>query len=91
MLSIFIEMPGSYLAAAGNLPRGTIGSLLFFSVLLLVVGLISILYPRLFWYLRIGRKVEGIEPSSLYLGVLRIGGMMVFALGAVILYYTFFS
>ena len=89
MRSNLIEIPGSILAAAGKSTQDITGSLLFFSVLLLVVGLISILYPRLFWYLRIGRKVEGIEPSSLYLWVLRIGGVMVFSLGAAILYYIF--
>jgi len=75
------------LAAAGNQIENITGSLIFFSLFFMAIGLISIVYPRLFWYLRIGRKVKGVEPSSVYLWVLRFGGLMLFALNAVILYY----
>ena|GEM_PF-4095893 len=75
------------LAAAGNQIENITGSLIFFSLFFMAIGLISIVYPRLFWYLRIGRKVKGVEPSSVYLWVLRFGGLMLFALSAIILYY----
>ena len=75
------------LAAAGNQIENITGSLIFFSLFFMAIGLISIVYPRLFWYLRIGRKVKGVEPSSVYLWVLRFGGLMLFALNAGILYY----
>lgn len=87
MIEIFAGNSKAGLAAAGKQIENITGSLLFFSLLFMAIGLISIVYPRLFWYLRIGRKVKGVEPSSVYLWVLRIGGFMLFALGAIILYY----
>lgn len=87
MIAFFTGNLQAGVAAAGKQVEDITGSLLFFSLFFMVIGLISIVYPRLFWYLRIGRKVRGVEPSSVYLWVLRIGGIMLFALGAFILYY----
>lgn len=90
MLSNLIVSSAAGLAAAGKAVQDMTGSLLFFSVMLVAIGLLSIFYPRFFWYLRIGRKVKGVEPGNLYLWVLRIGGMIVFGLGAMIYYYFIF-
>ncbi len=87
MITNFAGISAAGLAAAGKQIENITGSLLFFSLFFMVIGLISIVYPRLFWYLRIGRKVKGVEPSSIYLWVLRTGGFMLFALCAIILYY----
>ncbi len=61
-------------------------SLFFFGFLLLAVGIVSMIFPRLFWHLRIGRKVPHVEPSSLYLMMLRFGGLLTVALGLVFFY-----
>ncbi len=73
---------------AGKSAEDVLGGLLFFSILLIAIGLTSIIYPRLFWHLRIGRRVKGLEPSSLYLWVLRFGGILVLALGILMITYT---
>lgn len=59
--------------------------LLFFGVLLLVIGLVSIIYPRLFWWLRVGHKIPHVAPVKGYLTLLRIGGLLVCALALYIL------
>ncbi len=75
--------------ATGNSVEEVLGGLIFFSILLIAVGLTSVFYPRLFWYLRIGRKVKDVEPSPIYLWVLRFGGLLVITLGIFMIYYTF--
>lgn len=79
----------SIILATGKSVEDILGGLIFFSILLIAVGLTSIFYPKLFWYLRIGRKVKDVEPSPIYLWVLRLGGMLVIALGIFMIYYTF--
>ncbi len=61
-------------------PRG----LFFFGALVLGAGLVSLVYPRLFWNIGIGRKAK-IPPPRLYLGMLRLGGVLACALAAVML------
>ncbi len=75
--------------ATGNSVEEVLGGLIFFSILLIAVGLTSVFYPRLFWYLRIGRKVKDVKPSPIYLWVLRFGGLLVITLGIFMIYYTF--
>lgn len=58
--------------------------LFFFGVLVLGTGLISLIYPRLFWNIGIGRKAK-IAPPPLYLGMLRFGGVLACALAVVML------
>jgi hypothetical protein len=73
--------------AAANSSKPDLGGLNFFAVFLILVGLVSVINPNLFWYLRIGRKVPHISPSKLYLGLLRFGGVLVIALGIYLLIY----
>ncbi len=63
-------------------------SIMFFGIIFIIIGMISILYPQFFWYLRVGRKLEGATPGKLYLWVLRFGGIMVVIVGLVIVYST---
>ncbi len=63
-------------------------SILFFGILFTVIGAISIIYPRIFWYLRVGRKLKGASPGKLYLWVLRFGGVLVVAIGLLLVYST---
>ncbi len=74
--------------AAGESMPVLPGSILFFGIFIIVIGLISIIYPRLFWYLRVGRKLKGASPGKLYLWVLRFGGILVVAIGIFMIYST---
>lgn len=76
------------LTATSKQPLVNPGSLIFFAILLIAVGVVSTIRPQVFWYLRIGRKVPGVQPSGLYLWVLRIGGLLVIVLGVIILSIT---
>lgn len=58
-------------------------SMYFFGILLIALGVYSVARPQTFWYLRVGRKVPGVQPSSLYLFLLRFGGIMAILLGLV--------
>lgn len=64
-------------------------SLLFFGLLILGAGVVSIVRPEIFWHLRVGRKIPGVPPSKLYLMVLRFGGLLTAALGVLFLYIYF--
>jgi len=75
------------LIVAGGAPEVNTGSLIFFALLIIVIGLTSIIYPQLFWHLRVGRKVPNVKPIGLYLYVLRLGGVLVIALGLFMIYY----
>ena len=74
------------MAAAGHGAPLNQGSLTVFGMFILIIGVLSLVYPRLFWHLRIGRKVPGVEPSSLYLIMLRLGGLLVIVLGLVMIF-----
>lgn len=80
-----IQFATFMLAAAQGAPLNQ-GSLTVFGIFILIVGTISLVYPRLFWHLRIGRKVPGVEPSGLYLFMLRFGGLLVIALGLILIF-----
>jgi hypothetical protein len=60
-------------------------SLYFFGFLLIALGVFSVVRPQTFWHLRVGRKIPGVKPSSLYLFLLRFGGIMTTILGIVII------
>ena len=77
-----------YILSATGTPPVNPWSLLFFGLLVIAIGITSIVYPQLFWYLRIGRKLKEGSPSRLYLVVLRFGGVLNVAVGAVIIYYA---
>lgn len=62
-------------------------SLIFFGIFIIAIGLASIIYPQLFWYLRIGRKVPRVAPMRSYLILLRIGGLLAMTLGIYMLNY----
>ena len=91
--AIFRRAVWGLAATAGTAEAGPDlkGTLFFFGLFMLAIGLLSIIYPRLFWYLRIGHKikVEGVSPGRLYLAVLRIGGILVCALAVWMLLNSF--
>jgi len=64
-------------------------SLLFFGLLILAAGVVSLIRPEIFWHLRVGRKIPGVPPVKLYLTVLRFGGLLTVALGVLFLYIYF--
>jgi hypothetical protein len=55
--------------------------MIFFGIFIIAIGLSSLIYPQIFWYLRVGRKIPGVPPTKLYLLVLRFGGFLVIILG----------
>ncbi len=61
-------------------------SLVFFGIFLIIIGIVSIIHPQLFWHLRMGRKIPGVDPSSLYLIILRFGGLLTVILGLLFFY-----
>ncbi|MEW5785040.1 MAG: DUF6199 family natural product biosynthesis protein [Bacillota bacterium] len=77
-------------SAATPVPPGAQNSILFFGLFMLAIGLLTIIYPRLFWYLRVGRKiaVAGAAPSRLYLLVLRFGGILLCVLAGWMIWYS---
>ncbi len=72
--------------AVGEQAPGMSASIMFFGIFITALGIISIIYPRIFWYLRVGRKLEGAAPGKLYLWVLRFGGILAVALGLFMIY-----
>lgn len=76
---------GSLLLTANQVPEYSLGSLMFFAVMIMAIGLVSIIYPQLFWHLRVGRKIPSVPPNKLYLMVLRFGGILVIVLGLVMI------
>ncbi len=77
-----------FFAAAPGEPSVNPWSLAFFGILVLIVGAVSLIYPQVFWYLRIGHKLKGVNPSRLYLLTLRFGGILTIAVGIIIIYYA---
>ena len=53
------KMQNVLLSVSGGAEMGPEGQngILFFSCFLLAIGFIALVYPRLFWYLRVGRKI----------------------------------
>lgn len=60
------------------------------ALFILAIGLVSLLYPKLFWWMRIGRKAKHIPPVTAYIVVLRIGGVLTCAVALYLLYYIYF-
>jgi hypothetical protein len=58
--------------------------------IILAIGLVSLFYPKLFWWLRIGRKAKDIPPIKAYILVLRTGGLLTCAVALYLFYYIFF-
>lgn len=75
-----------FLAAGAN-AKPDLGGLSLFAVFFILLGLVSVIFPKLFWHMRIGRKVPHVTPSKLYLGMLRFGGLLVVALGVYLLVF----
>ncbi len=67
------------LAADGSLPG--LAGLRIFGFFIFSVGLLSLIRPQVFWYLRVGRKIPGVPAPKIYLLVLRFGAILVIALG----------
>ncbi len=63
-----------------------LSSLRLFGIFILVIGILSLIRPQIFWHLRVGRKIPGVPPNKLYLNVLRFGAILVIALGMVMLF-----
>jgi len=75
------------LAESPAVPIETRG-LLYFGIFILITGLVSLIYPRFFWNIGIGRKAV-IPPPSLYLTMLRLGGLLACAIAAAMLLNAF--
>ncbi len=86
MLNISKTIVTHILIAAG-LPQHNFGGVRIFSYFIIALGLLSVIYPRLFWHLRVGRKLPGVPPNRLYLLVLRFGGLLVILLGFYVIHY----
>ncbi len=65
-----------------------IRGLFFFGMVVLAIGLVSVVYPRFFWNIGIGRKAKAPPPRA-YLVMLRIGGILACALGVIMLLKAF--
>lgn len=74
------------LNTATQVPANT-GGMVFFGLFIVAIGLFSVVYPQVFWYLRVGRKIPGVPPNKLYLVVLRIGGLLTILLGIYVIIY----
>jgi hypothetical protein len=83
-------LPGSVISlyTASAAPGETLpgGGLVFFGIVFFGTGLVSVFYPRLFWWLRIGRKVKDAVPAPLYLATIRLGGVLLCAVALLILF-----
>ncbi len=86
MLNIVQIVQGSLLNATTQVPDN-VGGMIFFGLFIVAIGLFSVVYPQVFWYLRVGRKIPGVPPNKLYLAVLRIGGLLVILLGIYVIIY----
>jgi|GEM_PF-2067441 hypothetical protein len=69
-------------------PGDRIGFIILASIIL-IIGLISLFFPKVFWWLRIGRRAKDIPPVPAYLFVLRIGGALTCAVALYLFYYIF--
>ena len=72
------------------MPQPNKGGLIVLIILIFGIGLLSLFYPRLFWWLRIGRRDKDIAPVQSYILVLRIGGALTCAVALYLLYYIFY-
>ncbi|WP_206831767.1 DUF6199 family natural product biosynthesis protein [Alicyclobacillus fructus] len=52
--------------------------------ILFVVGLFHVFAPRAAWYLHIGWKIRGAEPTDEYLLLIRVGGIVMCVVGVLI-------
>ncbi len=59
----------------------------YFGIFIVIIGLVSLVFPQVFWHLRVGRKIPGVPPNKLYLIVLRFGGVLVVVLGVYMIMY----
>lgn len=72
------------------MPDSSKPSFLVLTFFILAIGLVAVFYPKLFWWMRIGRKAKDIPPIPAYIMVLRIGGVLTCAVAIYLLYYTFY-
>lgn len=72
------------------MPQPDKPSFLFLATFILAIGLVSLFYPKLFWWLRIGRKAKDIPPVPAYLMMLRIGGGLTSAVALYLFYYIIY-
>ncbi len=86
MLNIIQIFQGILLNTAIQV-NANIGGIILFGVFIVAIGLLSVVYPQMFWHLRVGRKIPGVPPNKLYLLVLRIGGLLVILLGIYVIIF----
>lgn len=78
-------LAGICLSAADTVPFDP-ASLIFFGFFITAVGVLSLIRPQVFWHLRVGRKIPGVPPNSLYILVLRFGAVLVIILGLLMIF-----
>ncbi len=66
-------------------------SFILLALFILAIGLVSLFYPRVFWWLRIGRRAKNIPPVAAYIAVLRVGGILTCAVALYLLYHIFYQ
>ncbi len=64
--------------------------LMIMALIILAIGLVSIFYPQVFWWMRIGRKAKHISPVAAYIMVLRIGGVLTCGAALYLIYYIIY-
>jgi len=57
----------------------------FMPLLCMIIGVCSIIWPRVMWYLSEGWKFKNVEPSDLALTMTRVGGVLMVILGIFLL------
>ncbi|CAH0121241.1 MULTISPECIES: DUF6199 family natural product biosynthesis protein [unclassified Paenibacillus] len=66
--------------------------MIFLGLFIMAIGLLNILKPSFAWYLKEGWKVDGdSEPSDAYLTLTRIGGVLAFIMGLIVLFAGLFT
>ncbi|MDI9260273.1 DUF6199 family natural product biosynthesis protein [Alicyclobacillus sendaiensis] len=53
-----------------------------------VVGLFHLFAPRAAWYLHIGWKIRGAEPTDEYLALVRVGGVVLCIIGVLLFIFV---
>ena len=65
--------------------------LIMISVFIILIGIFEAVYPEESWQLTHGWKYKNAEPSDMYMGMTRVGGVVMIIAGAVMLMASIFG
>lgn len=68
-----------------SVPASRNNFILFVALLIIPAGALEVINPRLAWQVSEGWKLQDVEPSGLYLALLRAGGVVMLAVGLFLL------